>query len=90
KPHHWATLATHLRAILAEAINARGSTIRDYRTADGTPGAFAAQHAVYNRTGQPCRRCATPLRSTRLAGRTTTWCPTCQPRIPPAVSHNPL
>jgi formamidopyrimidine-DNA glycosylase len=81
-PAHWATLATHLRAILAEAINARGSTIRDYRTADGTPGAFAAHHAVYNRAGQPCRRCTTTLRSTRLAGRTTTWCPACQPTRP--------
>ena len=68
-----------LRRVLAEAIRAGGSSVRDYRTADNTPGAFQHRHRVYHRAGQPCRRCQTPIQRIVVAGRGTFICPACQP-----------
>lgn len=78
-----ARLAASIRATLHRAIACGGSTLRDYRDADGAPGGFAARHAVYGRGGLPCRRCGVVLVSAVLAQRTTTWCPACQPEISP-------
>lgn len=65
-------------AVLAEAIAAGGSTIRDFRQAGGSAGYFQTRFAVYGRGGAPCRRCGAPLAETVLAGRTTVWCRRCQ------------
>ncbi|QLA16051.1 bifunctional DNA-formamidopyrimidine glycosylase/DNA-(apurinic or apyrimidinic site) lyase [Desulfolutivibrio sulfoxidireducens] len=67
-----------LRATLVRAIEAGGSTIRDYRTPEGLEGGFQNDFQVYGRGGQPCPRCRTPLSVTRVAGRTSTFCPRCQ------------
>lgn len=67
------------RTMLEAAIAAGGSTIRDYVDACGLTGAFAAQHAVYGRSGEPCRMCGVRLRGSTVAGRSTVWCPRCQP-----------
>lgn len=75
-------LASSIRSVLARAIDAGGSTLRDYVNADGAPGGFAHLHAVYGRGGKPCRRCSTTLRADVLGQRTTVWCPVCQPRRP--------
>lgn len=71
-------LAMALQAILRQAIDECGSSIRDYRDANGNAGAFQNSFAVYGRKGQSCRVCASPLESGRVAGRGTVWCPSCQ------------
>ena len=55
-----------------------GSTIRDYRTAQGVEGAFQYDFKVYGRQGLPCPGCGRPLATIRVAGRTSTFCPRCQ------------
>ncbi len=71
-------LAVCVREILARAIEAGGSTIRDYRNSNGEEGRFQAQFVVYDRSGEPCVKCATKLRSKFITGRNTFWCPKCQ------------
>lgn len=71
-------LAEAIREVLAQAIEAGGSTIRDHRLPDGSSGDYAARLAVYGRGGAPCPTCGTILEEDRFAMRTTTWCPTCQ------------
>jgi formamidopyrimidine-DNA glycosylase len=72
------SLATAIRTILAAAIAARGSTLRDYRDATNQPGEAQLAHRVYGRAKQPCLTCGKPLRTTRLAQRATVWCSSCQ------------
>lgn len=71
-------LGRELVALLARAVRAGGSTLRDYRGAEGQAGAFQLQHAVYGRAGEPCRTCGRVLASGLLAQRTTVWCDACQ------------
>lgn len=71
-------LVREVKAVLAEAIAAGGSTLRDFVNAAGEPGYFQLDYFVYGRDGQPCRVCATPLRLMRHGGRATVFCPTCQ------------
>lgn len=78
---HVRRLADGIRRTLRSAIRAGGSTLRDYRNADGEPGWFQVRHRVYGRQGQPCRRCGTTIVRTQAAGRSTHWCPTCQPEL---------
>jgi len=73
-------LASAIRFILARAIKAGGSTLRDYSDSQGTKGSAQTLHAVYARADQPCLNCAQPLNSTRLAQRATVFCPNCQPQ----------
>ncbi|MBU0719096.1 MAG: bifunctional DNA-formamidopyrimidine glycosylase/DNA-(apurinic or apyrimidinic site) lyase [Planctomycetes bacterium] len=71
-----------LRAIkttLRKAIRYKGTTFRAYRRSDGTPGAFLRHLRVYQRAGEPCRRCGTIIERLSAAGRSTFICPTCQP-----------
>ncbi len=75
-----ARLRLAIRAVLRQAIAAGGSSISDYVDSDGQPGWFHLRHRVYGRTGQPCRRCATPIRRIVLAGRSAHFCPQCQRR----------
>jgi formamidopyrimidine-DNA glycosylase len=67
-----------LRKVLQHAIRLGGSSISDYVNAAGEPGLFQIEHCVYQRTGQPCRRCSTPIRRILIAGRGTHYCPNCQ------------
>lgn len=69
-----------IKQVLRNAIKAGGSTIRDYRGAGGEPGWFQVRHQVYDRAGEPCRRCRATLVRLLVAGRGTTVCPACQPR----------
>jgi formamidopyrimidine-DNA glycosylase len=71
-------LSGHIQEVLREAITACGSSIRDYRDADGNAGAFQNTFNVYGRAGQPCRKCGTILTGTRIAGRGTSYCANCQ------------
>lgn len=70
-----------VRQVLAEAIAAGGSSLKDsnpYVDADGRLGEFSIRHRVYGRGGQPCLACHTTLRSAVIGGRTSTFCPRCQ------------
>jgi formamidopyrimidine-DNA glycosylase len=69
-------LAAAVRAVLSEAIEAGGSSLRDYVQADGELGYFQHQWAVYGREGEPCPGCDCALRVSRIvqAGRSTFFC----------------
>ena len=71
-------LAAAVRAVLLEAIESGGSTLRDYVSADGEMGYFQHRFAVYGRDGEPCPQCATTLQGAVLGGRATVWCKRCQ------------
>ena len=73
-----ARLRTSLIAVLRQAIKLGGSSVSDYVDADGVRGFFQLRHKVYQRTGEPCRTCGTPIRRITLAGRGTHFCPSCQ------------
>jgi formamidopyrimidine-DNA glycosylase len=75
-------LATHLRHLLSLAVQAGGSTVRDYVDATGKAGTAQLLHAVYGRGGHPCTQCGSPLRQALVAQRTTVWCGTCQSMRP--------
>jgi len=64
--------------ILHKAIEARGSSIDDYRDVWNAQGSMQERLQVYGRGGQPCFRCGTVLARTVVGGRTTVYCPTCQ------------
>lgn len=68
-----------VRAALEAGIARQGSTLRDYRLPDGGSGSMQDEFKVYGRTGEPCDRCGTPIVKTRVVGRGTWFCPTCQP-----------
>lgn len=72
-------LTEAMRALLQRAILAGGTTLRDYVDGDGRPGEYQSEHRVYGRSGLACVRCAGPLQTLVLAGRTTVACPACQP-----------
>jgi formamidopyrimidine-DNA glycosylase len=71
-------LVRQMRALLARAIRAGGSTLRDYVNASGQSGGFQLRHKVYGRSGKACPRCGQPLSCTTVSGRTTVFCDTCQ------------
>ena len=74
------TLVREIKATLAEAIEAGGSTLRDYRAADGALGYFQHRFKVYGREGEPCRtpRCRGEVARLVQGGRSTFHCPRCQ------------
>ncbi|TVP77972.1 MAG: bifunctional DNA-formamidopyrimidine glycosylase/DNA-(apurinic or apyrimidinic site) lyase [Gemmatimonadales bacterium] len=74
-----APLHTSIRSVLREAVEARGTTLRDYRTAQGWEGSFGARLAVYGRAGDPCPRCRAPIRRIVFSNRSAFLCPRCQP-----------
>jgi formamidopyrimidine-DNA glycosylase len=74
----YAKLARAVREVLEEAIRQGGTTLRDYVSADGTPGYFRQKLFVYERAGEPCRRCGTTIRRIAQGQRSTYFCPTCQ------------
>lgn len=71
-------LTTTVRDVLTEAIEAGGSTLRDYATVDGALGYFQHRFKVYGREGEPCPACATPIRRIVQGGRSTFYCRKCQ------------
>lgn len=73
-------LALAIRAVIAEAIEAGGSTLRDHMRTDGTLGYFQHRFAVYDREGEACRRpgCGGTVARIRQSGRSTFFCPSCQ------------
>ncbi len=75
-----AALRDGIRKALRLGIRRQGATLRDYRAADGRRGRMQEEFRVYGREGEPCERCGTPIAKTRVAGRGTWYCPSCQRR----------
>ena len=73
-----ARLVPAVKETLEAALAAGGSSLRDFVHSDGSPGYFQQQYYVYDRDGQPCRKCAGTVRSLRQGNRTTFYCPRCQ------------
>ncbi len=73
-------LLAAVRDTLARALEAGGSTLRDFTDVHGASGAFQAEAAVYGRAGLACVRCAVPVRRVLQAQRSTFFCATCQKR----------
>ena len=71
-------IVSAVHEVLADAIEAGGSTLRDFRQAGGESGYFQHRFAVYGRDGQPCLHCESTLKGAFVAGRSTVWCPACQ------------
>lgn len=67
-----------IRVVLAKAIEAGGTTLRDFSGADGNPGYFQQDVAVYGRDGQPCITCSTPIKRVVIGQRASYYCPRCQ------------
>jgi formamidopyrimidine-DNA glycosylase len=73
-----AKLVTAIRTVLEESITQGGTTLRDFLHSDGEPGYFRQRLFVYERKGEPCRVCGTPVRHAVMGQRSTYWCPKCQ------------
>jgi formamidopyrimidine-DNA glycosylase len=73
------TLRRALQDILQKAIVLRGSSISDFLDAEGEPGEYQRHHRAYGREGKNCYRCKTPIRRAIVAGRSSYYCPRCQP-----------
>jgi formamidopyrimidine-DNA glycosylase len=71
-------LRDELINVLNISIGVGGTTFSDFRDLEGVNGNYGGQSWVYRRSGQPCRRCGTPISREKLSGRSTHWCPTCQ------------
>jgi formamidopyrimidine-DNA glycosylase len=73
-------LATAIRSVIADAIEAGGSSLRDYVHADGSLGYFQHSFSVYDREGEPCRKpgCNGTIARIVQGGRSTFYCPVCQ------------
>lgn len=72
------SLAQAIKDVLAEAIKIGGTTLRDYVNAEGTPGYFRQKLFVYERAGESCRVCKTPIKQFVQGQRSTYWCSICQ------------
>jgi formamidopyrimidine-DNA glycosylase len=68
-----------IRRVLRRGIERQGATLRDYALPDGASGTMQNEFQAYGRGGEPCERCRTTLVRIVVGGRTTTFCPRCQP-----------
>ena len=71
-------LADAIKMVLQNAIEAGGTTLRDFHGGDGEPGYFQQKLGVYGREGEPCRRCKRPISVLVLGQRSTFYCKDCQ------------
>jgi len=80
KPRKVARLVEAVKTVLVEAVEAGGSTLRDYRSADGALGYFQHSFRVYGREGEPCPdpKCSGVIERIVQGGRSTFFCPKCQ------------
>jgi formamidopyrimidine-DNA glycosylase len=71
-------LVPAIKKTLRAAIRAGGSSLRDYVSCEGGLGDFQTRHRVYDRAGEPCPGCGTPIKMLRQGNRATYYCPRCQ------------
>ncbi|MGH8482110.1 MAG: bifunctional DNA-formamidopyrimidine glycosylase/DNA-(apurinic or apyrimidinic site) lyase [Nevskiaceae bacterium] len=74
----YAKLARAVRDVLSDAIAAGGTTFRDFRNSNDQPGYFVQKLNVYDRAGEPCRKCRTPIKRLVIGQRSSYYCPACQ------------
>jgi formamidopyrimidine-DNA glycosylase len=74
----YALLVKEVRAVLLHAIEAGGTTLRDFQSAAGKPGYFAQELMVYGRAGDQCRKCGGEIQNIRIGGRSSFYCSGCQ------------
>ncbi|MBQ0958149.1 bifunctional DNA-formamidopyrimidine glycosylase/DNA-(apurinic or apyrimidinic site) lyase [Ideonella sp. 4Y11] len=79
-PRRASRLLAAVRQVLAEAIEAGGSTLKDFRDAHGSVGQYQQAVRVYGREGEACRRCGHAIRRLLQGQRATYYCPGCQRR----------
>ena len=72
------SLTGHIKDVIREAIEAGGSSLRDFAQADGDLGYFQHSFDVYGREGEPCKVCASPLKRITQSGRSSFYCSACQ------------
>jgi formamidopyrimidine-DNA glycosylase len=77
-PAELTALVRGIKRALRRGIARQGTTLRDYRNADGAAGEMQTEFRVYGRDGEPCFRCGHPIEKTRAGGRGTWFCPNCQ------------
>ena len=75
---HCEKLVVEIKATLNDALNAGGSSLRDFFGVDGNIGYFQQEYFVYGRTGEPCKVCGKPIKCIRLGQRSTFFCSHCQ------------
>ncbi|MBE3574530.1 MAG: bifunctional DNA-formamidopyrimidine glycosylase/DNA-(apurinic or apyrimidinic site) lyase [Firmicutes bacterium] len=73
--------------VLQEAIQKRGTSIRNYADGEGNPGQMQDHLKVYGREGEACARCGHPLQRMRVGGRSSVFCPRCQPETTPLAGQ---
>ena len=71
-------LAVAIKAVLADAIQQGGTTLRDFTREDGQPGYFAQKLFVYGKAGEPCSECGKPIKQITQQQRSTFYCSFCQ------------
>ncbi|MBT8077548.1 MAG: bifunctional DNA-formamidopyrimidine glycosylase/DNA-(apurinic or apyrimidinic site) lyase [Gammaproteobacteria bacterium] len=76
--HRMPRLVDAIKTVLTRAIDAGGTTLRDFHGGDGEPGYFKQELNVYARDGQPCPACKRPLSAIVLGQRSTFYCKNCQ------------
>lgn len=84
-------LRREVQRVLHDAIRLRGSSISDFVDSDGQPGGYQKWHRVYARESKPCYRCKAIIQRIIVAGRSSHFCPNCQPapRIPRKAQKPP-
>ena len=78
--HEAEALHSSLRSVLAAAVRAGGTTIRDYRNAQGGEGEYVRELRVYGQEGSPCIKCSSIVQRLVFGNRSAFLCPACQPR----------
>jgi len=74
------TLSNNIKMVLDRAIISGGSTLRDYSDSSGVNGKYQNEALVYGREGEPCRQCGHRIERIKLGGRSSHYCPFCQPK----------
>ncbi|KTC76802.1 bifunctional DNA-formamidopyrimidine glycosylase/DNA-(apurinic or apyrimidinic site) lyase [Legionella brunensis] len=82
KQAQMAKLVAYIKQVLEQAIQAGGTTLRDFYAIDGKPGYFAQQLQVYGRKNLPCFQCNHSIEVVVIGGRSSAFCPYCQPLRP--------
>lgn len=80
RPAEWTRLRDAIQWALAHGVGLRGASFRDFFDIDGEQGGLQDDTFVMGRATMPCRLCGTAIEKTRVAGRGTSFCPSCQPR----------
>ncbi|MGJ8620320.1 MAG: bifunctional DNA-formamidopyrimidine glycosylase/DNA-(apurinic or apyrimidinic site) lyase [Methylophilaceae bacterium] len=71
-------LVSEIKSTLIDALEAGGSSLRDFAAVNGNSGYFQQSYYVYGRTNQPCKKCQSLIKCIRLGQRSTFYCETCQ------------